>query len=94
MGEVTWWTAGDGGIHVSVRVTTGGRVSEVIDSTGDRLRIRVAAPAVEGKANAEVVRFLGDLFGVRKSAVRLVRGDKAREKTLWIEGVGGPPIGL
>ena len=53
---------------------------------GDAIKIKLAAPAVEGKANAALVRFLADHFGVSKSAVVIVRGEKSREKLVEIQG--------
>ena len=47
---------------------------------GDRLRIRLQAPAVEGKANVELQRFLAVVFGVRRSAITILRGEHARDK--------------
>lgn len=89
-----WWKVGDDGLTLSVRVTPGARRSEVVSTDGDRLRIKVAAPPVEGKANAEVVRFVAELFRVRRSAVSLVSGDHSRDKVLWVAGVEHPPPGL
>jgi len=49
------------------------------------LRIRLNAPPVEGKANRELLRFLGrDVLGVRPSALHILRGDKARTKLIDI----------
>jgi uncharacterized protein (TIGR00251 family) len=86
-----WWSAGDGGITVSLRVTPGAQRNEVIDAASDRLRVRIAARAVDGKANREMQSFIGELFGVRRSAVTLLRGERSRDKTLWIEGIDEPP---
>jgi len=87
----SWWSPGEGGITISVRVAAGARRSEVIDASGERLRVRIAAPAVEGKANVELQRMIAKLFGVRRSAVSLVRGERSREKTLWVAGISEPP---
>ncbi len=87
----TWWTPAGDAIVVTVRVTPGGRRSELIDASGDELRVRVAAPAVEGKANAELRRLLGELFGVRRAAVGVVRGERSRHKAVRIEGLDVPP---
>ncbi|HEV8296505.1 MAG TPA: DUF167 domain-containing protein [Acidimicrobiales bacterium] len=76
---------------MTVRVTPAARRSEVIDAAGERLRVRLAAPAVDGKANAELRRFLGELFGVRSSAVTVIRGERSREKSVHIAGVTDPP---
>ena len=91
MDSRSWWSPGEGGITISVRVAAGARRSEVIDASGERLRVRIAAPAVEGKANVELQRMIAKLFGVRRSAVSLVRGERSREKTLWVAGISEPP---
>jgi hypothetical protein len=87
----TWWSAGDGGITVSVRVTPGARRNEVIDATGAQLRVRITAPPVDGKANEQVRRFVAELFGVRPRAVSLVSGARSREKRLFVAGISAPP---
>lgn len=51
------------------------------------LKIRIAAPAVDGKANQELIRFLGKELGVPAKYIRLERGKTAREKSLRIEGI-------
>ena len=86
-----WWTPKGDGITVAVRVMPGARRSEVVDAAGERLRIKVAAPAVEGKANIEVVRFLAEVFGVRRSAVSILRGEHSRDKTVRVVGIDHPP---
>jgi uncharacterized protein (TIGR00251 family) len=86
-----WWTPIAGGIELTVRVTPGARRSEVVDATGSRLRLRVAAPATEGKANAELERLLARLFDVRPSAVKVIRGARARDKVVQVAGVKGAP---
>ena len=51
---------------------------------GERLKIRLTAPPVEGKANAHLLAFLGKAFGVPKSAVQLVSGELNRQKRVRI----------
>jgi uncharacterized protein (TIGR00251 family) len=51
------------------------------------LKARVAAPPVEGEANAALVRLIAKALGVSKGAVRIVSGDTARLKQLEIEGL-------
>ena len=53
---------------------------------GSIVRVRVAAPAVDGKANEELLEFLAEFFGVKKSYVSILRGEKGKEKTVQIEG--------
>lgn len=51
---------------------------------GDAVRVRLAAPPVEGKANAALIAWLADAFGVPERAVTLVRGARGRRKTVRI----------
>ena len=57
-----------------------------------RLKVQLAAPPVDGEANAALVEFVADLFGVRRGAVVLVAGATGRRKRLRIEG--GDPARL
>lgn len=54
---------------------------------GDAVRVRIAAPPVEGAANTELVRFLAGQLGVARAAVSIARGHRGRRKTVVIEGV-------
>ena len=51
---------------------------------GERLKIRLTAPPVEGKANAHLLAFLGAAFGVAKSHVTLISGELNRQKRVRI----------
>lgn len=51
---------------------------------GERLKIRLTAPPVEGKANAHLLAFLGEEFGVAKSQVQLISGELNRQKRVRI----------
>lgn len=62
----------------------GGR-DAFVGQIGDRLRIRVSAPAVEGKANAALVRFLARQCRVSRSRVRVVAGEFDRDKVVEID---------
>lgn len=90
-----WWRAAGDGVDVTVRAVPNARSSAVVgvDEAG-RLRVRVAAPAVEGQANDELRRVIAQAFGVRRSAVRLVRGQQSRTKHLHVIGVTAPPAAL
>ena len=86
-----WWSTTDDGITLRVRATPGAKRSEVVGVVEGRLRLRIHAPAVEGKANAELIRFLAAWAGVRASAVTIVRGEHAREKAVRLRGLDAPP---
>ncbi|VVM08081.1 hypothetical protein MAMC_01972 [Methylacidimicrobium cyclopophantes] len=67
-----------------VRVVPNARRTEIAGGGDGVVRVRLQAPATEGRANEELIRFLAEVFGTRRSRVVLVRGEKAREKCLEI----------
>jgi len=71
---------------VAVRVVPGARRTAVGGRRGDALVVRVAAPAVEGKATEAALRAVADAFGVRRRDVALLAGATSRDKTLRIDG--------
>ena len=54
---------------------------------GDRLKVSVNAPPVEGKANEAVQRVLAETFGIPRSAVTILRGEAGKRKTVRIVGI-------
>jgi uncharacterized protein (TIGR00251 family) len=54
---------------------------------GTALKIRIAAPPVDGAANDELVRFLAERLGVARSAVTITAGHGGRRKTVKIDGI-------
>ena len=75
------------GILLRVGVVPGASKTQVKELAGDTLRIRVAAPPIDGRANLALLQFLARIFGVKKSDVELVSGDKSRAKKVKIYGV-------
>lgn len=78
--------------RLSVRVQPGARSDALLGWTrdgrgGEVLKIRLRAPAVEGKANAALIEFLAQSLGLRRSQFALLRGEKAREKIVAVEGM-------
>jgi uncharacterized protein len=59
---------------------------------GDRLRVAVTAPPVDGEANAAVIDALAGAFGVRRAAVRILRGERGRRKTIQITGASAATL--
>lgn len=80
------WRREDGdALILTLHLQPGAKRTEIAGTHGDALRIRIQAPPVEGKANAELVRYLAGAFGVPVRQVTLVRGDLSRHKVLRIE---------
>jgi uncharacterized protein len=72
---------------IVVHVVPRARVTEVAGRHGDAIRVRVAAPPMDGAANAELVRFLARRLGVARSAVTILRGAAGRRKTVAVDGM-------
>lgn len=71
---------------IRVRVITKAKHSEVMGRVGSIVRVRITAPAVDGKANAQLIDFLAEFFGVASRDVSILRGEKGKEKTVQVEG--------
>jgi uncharacterized protein len=54
---------------------------------GDALKVRVHAPALEGRANDELCEFIADTLGLPRRAVTVAQGEKSRQKVLHISGL-------
>ena len=78
----------DGALIVDVLVQPRASRTGVGPAVGDRLRVSVTAPPVDGKANDAVIEAVAEAFGVRRAAVSIVRGEAGRRKTVRIVGVG------
>lgn len=76
--------AGDGRITLTLHIQPGAKKTEVAGRHGDALKIRLAAPPVDGKANEELVRFLAEALGLPRSAVTIKSGQIARRKVVEI----------
>ena len=68
-------------------MTPGAQRSELAGVADGRLRIRLAAPPAEGRANAELVRFVAKELGVPRNAVTLGAGVRSRRKLIHLTGV-------
>lgn len=77
----------DGGVRLEIHAKPRARTSRVVGSRGEALDVSLAAPPVEGAANAEAVRFLAELFGVPRARVTIVRGGSARVKLIEVAGL-------
>ncbi len=79
---------GKHGAALTIRVTPRARRTELGGVLEDgTVRIRVAAPPVDGKANKALVKYLSEIFGVRKNRIEIVAGEKGLDKIISIDGI-------
>jgi uncharacterized protein (TIGR00251 family) len=80
-------TAVPGGVRIQLHVQPGASTSEVVGLHGDRIRLRIQSPPIDGRANEAVLQWIAERLGVPRRAVTLVRGEKSRAKTVDVRGV-------
>lgn len=67
---------------------------EISGRHGDSVKIRIAAPPIEGRANAALIKFLAKTFGVAKRDVSIISGELGRTKRVRIHAPGQMPDSL
>ena len=75
------------GVFLSCHVQPGAKRTAVSGVYGASLKIALAAPPVDGKANKELCVFLAKKLGLAKSAVTLVSGQTSRDKVVFLPGI-------
>jgi len=77
----------DGAVTFKLRVQPRARSTGIAGEHDGALKVKVASPPVNGKANSEIIRYLAKIAGVRQSAVEIVAGATSRDKVVRIQGV-------
>ncbi len=72
---------------IRVHVIPNAKIDKVVGEYGDAIKIKLRAPAVEGKANAALRRFLAKKLSVPQRAIVPERGEKSRDKVIRIDGL-------
>jgi len=83
----------EGAVTFLVRVQPRASQDEIAGEMGGALKVRLRAPAVEGRANEALIEFLAQLLKTPRSAVRILSGDRSRTKRMEIRGVTSQQIG-
>lgn len=82
-----WYRVGaDGCITLTLHIQPGAKKTEFAGLHGDALKIRLAAPPVDGKANEALLKFVAETLGMAKTAVSLKSGHTSRRKVLEVKG--------
>jgi len=78
--------------RLSVKVTPNAGRSEITGFTEGVLQVKIAAPPVKGKANKELIDFLGKSLGVSKTSIAIVGGQTSRNKVIAVAGMSSEEI--
>lgn len=74
---------------LKIRAVPNAPKSHCAGAYGDGVKIKIAAPAMDGKANAELIKYLAKTLGISKSGVRILSGESSRDKIVEVSGTEG-----
>ena len=89
-----WYRRNGENITVALHVQPGAKRSEIAGLHGDALKIRLAAPPIEGRANEALLKFIANLFDVPLRNVELKQGGQSRHKVVAVSGSKVEPESL
>ena len=89
-----WYRWQNGVLILEIRVQPRASHDEIAGARGERLKIRLTAPPVDGKANSQLLKYLATLCGVRRNQVTLISGTRNRDKRIAIESPKTLPAGI
>jgi uncharacterized protein (TIGR00251 family) len=70
---------------IAVHVQPGAKRSAVSGLHGERLKLRIAAPPIEGRANTAVAEFVAQSLGIARARVRIAAGERSRDKLVAVD---------
>jgi len=81
-----WYRRRDDVITLVLHVQPGAKRSEIAGLHGDSLKVRLAAPPIEGRANEALLKFIAGIFAVPLRNVELLQGNQSRHKVVAVTG--------
>lgn len=87
-----WLTERAGVVRLSVRVQPMAPRSRIVSAGPEELKIALAAPPLEGRANAELIDFLATVLDVPRRSLTLEHGLSGRHKRLAVTGLSGKAV--
>ena len=82
---MNWAQKTKDGIVIKIHVVPNSSKTQIIGEHGDRLKIKIKAPPVDGKANEEVIDFLCEKLGIKKNQAELVAGQTSKSKNILLK---------
>ncbi len=80
-------TKSDRGVRLTLFIQPKASKNEIIGPHNGALKVKVTAPPVDGKANAELVEFLSDILEIPKRQIEILKGETGRNKSVEITGL-------
>ena len=90
-----WYKHDKDTVTLDVYVQPGAKRTEIVGLHGDAIKIRLASPPIDGRANDTLLKFIAQLFDVPVRQVLLKRGVRSRHKRIVITGsIVDPVLGV
>jgi len=83
---------GAAGCSFAVRVHPRAKRDAIAGAVGDALKVALASPPVEGRANEACIEFLARLLGVSRSAIEIISGQSSRNKVVRVTGISAATV--
>ena len=80
-------TKTDRGVKLTLFIQPKASKNEIIGPHNGALKVKITAPPVDGKANAELVEFLSEILEIPKRQIEILKGETGRNKTVEITGL-------
>lgn len=77
-------TKGLNGVILGLHINASSKKTAIQGVYGERLKLSIASPPVDGAANKEIIKFLSKLLGVKKQDVAIIHGKTSKEKMVLI----------
>ncbi|MEK6702793.1 MAG: DUF167 domain-containing protein [Planctomycetota bacterium] len=77
---------------IAIKAVPGSRKTQIVGPLGDRLKVKVAAPPEDGKANAAICELIAGALGLRAKQVTVVQGHSNPEKVVRVEGLSAEAV--
>lgn len=90
----TWFRREGNLLYLQLHVQPGAKKNEFAGLHGERLKLKIHAPPVDGKANTVLVEFLSQQFGTGRDDISLIQGMQSRQKTVRIANAPQIPSAL
>ena len=84
---MSWLRSSGDAVLLTLHIQPGAKKTEVVGLHGDALKLRLAAPPVDGKANDALIAFLARQFDIPRARLTLVSGQTSRRKCVAAQGI-------
>ena len=75
----------EGSCLLHILLVPNAKENKIYGLFNERLKLYISAPAVDGKANKALIKYLADLFNLKKNQISLIQGEKSHQKTVRLD---------